>query len=89
MLQEKGNAKDGLPPGVVRSLTTGNYFGEIAPMFKCNRSATVMSRNFGTYGQLKDESMYKLLDSYPTIRIYLWENLQHLYDDDLKLFLFE
>ena len=58
-------------------------------MFKCNRSATVMSRNFGTYGVLKDESMYKLLEDYPTIKIFLWENLMSTYDDDLKLFLFE
>ena len=87
MLQEKGDAKEGRPPGSVRALSSGNYFGEVSPMFGCKRSATVMARNFGTYGELKKDSMTQLMDEYPLVKVFLWENIMSIYDDDLRLFL--
>ena len=87
MLQEKGDAKEGKPPGVVRTLVNGDYFGEVSPMFDCKRSATVMARNFGTYGELDKDSMTNLMNQYPLVKVFMWENIINIYDDDLKLFL--
>ena len=88
ILQERGDAKEGRPPGVVRTLGHGNYFGEVSPMFDCKRSATVMARNYGTYGELNKESMTNMMVKFPLFKVFLWENMMNIYDDDLKIFLY-
>lgn len=87
LLQEQGASKAGLPPGVVRTLTEGDYFGEVSPMFDCPRSATVMARNFGNYGEMEQESLQAMMQDYPIVKGFMWENIMTVYDDDLKVFL--
>ena len=89
MKQAEGDAKAGRPPGVVRTLSCGNYYGEISPMFNCKRSATVMARNYGTYGELDKEAMRTVMAEYPRFMVFMWESIMSIYDDDLKIFLFE
>ena len=36
----------------VKLLITGDHFGEIALIYKCRRSATVVSRNYNTMARL-------------------------------------
>jgi len=67
----------------------GDFFGEISPMFNVKRSATTMSRNFGTFGELSKKVTQELITQFPAVRVFLWENIMNTYDDDLKLFLFE
>ena len=45
------------PPGTVRTMFEGAYFGEISPLLNCKRSATVIARNYGTYGALNKEAL--------------------------------
>ena len=75
------------PPGCVRTLGAGDYFGEAACIFGTRRSATVAARNYGTYGELDQDSSRELLESYPTLRRYLWGQIMSTYDDELTVFL--
>ena len=68
-------------------MTGGSYFGEISPLFDCKRSATVIARVYGTYGAFNKEGLGEFLRSYPLIKVFMWENIMSVYDDDLKLFL--
>ena len=58
-------------------------------MFDCKRSSTVLARNYGKYGELDKESMRDLINGYPLFNRFIWSNIINIYDDDLKLFLFE
>merc|ERR1711971_955568 len=58
-------------------------------MSNVKRSATTMSRNFGTFGELSKKVTQELITQFPAVRAFLWENIMTTYDDDLKLFLFE
>ena len=49
-MKQEEDEKAGINSTIVRSLVAGNFFGEVACIFDCKRSATVTSRNFGTYG---------------------------------------
>ena len=65
----------------------GSYFGEVSPLVECKRSATVIARSYGTYGELSKEALKTFLANFPLIRAYMWEHIMSTYDDDLKLFL--
>ena len=58
-------------------------------MFDCKRSSTVLARNYGTYGQLDKASMTDLMNGYPLFKVFIWSNIINVYDDDLKIFLYE
>lgn len=67
------NAKSG--SHIVRSLQPGDYFGEVAPVVNCRRSATVKSNSFGTYGQIDKETMKQIFSEYPSVKGYMWQNI--------------
>ena len=67
----------------------GSYFGEVSPLFDCKRSATVIARNYGTYGAVNKEALSMFFVNYPLIKVFMWESILSTYDDDLTLFLFE
>lgn len=46
-------------------LKEGDHFGEISMIYKCRRSATVVSRNYNTMAQLSEESFRSLVAEYP------------------------
>lgn len=48
-----------------RILKEGDHFGEISMIFKCRRSATVVSRNYNTMAMLTEESFKSLVAEYP------------------------
>ena len=51
------NDEKELPPGVIRTMNNGMYFGEISPLFDCKRSATIKARVYGTYGAFHKEGL--------------------------------
>ena len=70
-------------------MSEGAYFGEVSPLFDCKRSATVIARNYGTYGALNKEAATRFFVNFPLIKVFMWETIMSAYDDDLKIFLFE
>ena len=70
-------------------MSEGAYFGEVSPMFDCKRSATVITRNYGTYGALNKEAATRFFVNFPLIKVFMWEKILSTYDDVLKIFLFE
>ena len=79
----------GPPPGTVRTMSEGSYFGEVSPLIECKRSATVIARSYGTYGALNKDALKTFLVNFPLIKAFMWEHIMSTYDDDLKLFLGE
>ena len=70
-------------------MSGGTYFGEISPLFDCKRSSTVIARVYGTYGAFNKDGLATFLRSFPLIKVFMWENIMSVYDDELKLFLYE
>lgn len=55
-------------PTLANSLTTGSYFGEVALLKKCKRTATVVSTNYGTLGELSKNEFEVLVGHTPSIK---------------------
>lgn len=49
----------------VAFLKEGDHFGEISMIYKCKRTATVISRNYNTLAKLDEESFKSLISEYP------------------------
>ena len=56
-------------------------------MFDVKRSATVMTKNFGSVGEIDDETVKKLMFEHPEVKQYFWNYIMNNYDDDLTIFL--
>ena len=69
-----------------RILKEGDHFGEISMIYKCRRSATVVSRNYNTMAKLSEESYRSLIAEYPEYQKFLKHHLQG-YRDKKKIFL--
>jgi len=46
-------------------LTEGDHFGEVAMIYKCPRSATVVSRNYNTLARLSYLKYREIVNEYP------------------------
>ena len=46
-------------------LAEGDHFGEISMIYKCRRSATVMSRNYNTMAVLSEVLFKELIAEFP------------------------
>ena len=49
----------------IRTLREGGHFGEISMIYKCKRSASVMSRNYDTLAVLGEDQFKSLVAEYP------------------------
>jgi CRP-like cAMP-binding protein len=49
----------------VRIIKEGGHFGEISMIYKCRRTATVISRNYNTLARLDEENYLSLISEYP------------------------
>jgi CRP-like cAMP-binding protein len=49
----------------IRLLSEGDFFGEIGMIYKCNRSATVISRNYNTFSIMNYSQYRDLINEYP------------------------
>jgi len=70
----------------IKILKEGDLFGEISMIYKCRRSATVISRNYNTMAKLTENSFKSLVSEYPEFLKFLKAHLQ-TYRDKKKLFL--
>lgn len=71
---------------VYRNITKGEFFGEIALLYDCSRTATVIAENYGTLGVLEKEYFDKLATPYPELITSL-KNQVSYYDDPITSFL--
>lgn len=70
----------------VRLLTEGDYFGEIAMIYKCRRTATVVSRNYNTMARITYDRYREVTNEYPEFQRLLKDHL-YKYNDKKKEFL--
>jgi ATP-binding cassette, subfamily B, bacterial len=49
----------------IRLLVEGDHFGEIALLYNCERTCTVISRNYNTMARLEYKSLRLLINEYP------------------------
>jgi len=66
---------------------SGDYFGEVAFMYKCKRTSTVKAKLYATLGCINHEIMTEMLRDFPDFKNHLKNDIVKIYDDDLKLFL--
>ena len=57
----------------VRKLGTGDFFGEVALILNCRRSATVQSAEYGVYGSIPPEITSELLERFKLFKDMMWK----------------
>ena len=74
-----------------RSLYEGDHFGEIALIYKCKRSATVISSNYNTLATLQAPRFRELVSEFPEYEEALKQHLREEYGDgkDPKLIFYK
>jgi len=73
----------------VRQLQSGDFFGEVALLYNCHRTATVRSNNYGLYGKITKEDTTKLFKMHPILQNRMESLAMVRYDDSLRLFLMQ
>lgn len=69
------------------TLTMGSYFGEVALLKGCKRTATVISRNYSTCAELHRSDFDKVLIRYPFIQKLMEQHIQTKYNDKWRRFM--
>ena len=67
-------------------LVEGDHFGEIALMYKCLRTASVICRNYNTLARLNYEKWREVVNEYPKY-LQLLKMYVSLYEDPFKEFI--
>ena len=65
----------------IRQLIEGDHFGEIALIYKCKRSATVISSNYNTLATLQAPRFRELVSEFPEYEEALKTHLKEEYGD--------
>lgn len=73
----------------VKTLHAGNYFGEVAILKECKRTATVNSKFYSTMAQYDAAFLKDLIQSNPSIQLRMEKHMVRNYNDKLKSFLRE
>lgn len=68
------------------SLKNGDYFGEVALIKKCKRTATVVSKNYSTIAELSANNFNLLIQRYPMVKESMSRYLAISYNDKWKKF---
>ena len=71
---------------VMRLLTEGDHFGEIALIYKCKRTCTIISRNYNTMARITNDRLRNVFNHYPSYK-YLLENKIMNYKDPQQQFI--
>lgn len=69
----------------VRTIYPGDYFGEIAMIYRERRSTSVISSNYTTIGSISNANMTEIFLKYPELKTLMIERIKE-YDDNLKIF---
>ena len=70
-----------------KTLSCGDFFGEVSIIYNCKRTSSIYGNTYGTYGKLNEETVKDLFIQHPGFETYLKDRIIHSYDDDLKVFL--
>lgn len=65
----------------------GAYFGEVALLKNCSRTATVKSKNYSTCASLDKAKFEKILDKYSFLRKSMDAHISEKYQDRLRKFI--
>ena len=68
-------------------LGPGDYFGEVAFLFDCNRTSTIKAKLYSSLGALNHDKINHLMNEFPLFKTQMKNEIVRVYDDDLKLFL--
>jgi len=60
---------------IARLLYDGQHFGEIGLLYGCDRTASIMSRNYNTLAKLNRNDLYLLNQTQPLFKEYLYEHI--------------
>ena len=63
------------------TLNTGDHFGEIAMIYKCRRSATVVSSNYNTFARVTKPRFREIISEFPEYEVALKNNAIKTYRD--------
>lgn len=69
----------------VRQLYPGDFFGEIAMIYRERRSTSVVSSNYTTLGKISTFKMNEAFAKFPDLKTFMIERIKE-YDDNLKIF---
>ena len=72
----------------VKSISTGNYFGEVALLKEWRRTATVISKTYSTCAELEKSELFKVLTRYPFLKTSMENYIKNTYKDRWKKFIF-
>lgn len=81
--------QNGIEHDGIRVLNEGDHFGEIGLIFKCQRSASVVCRNYNTLARLQSARYRELVAEYPEYEECMKEYIRTKYKDDKIIFLIE
>lgn len=65
----------------IRLLVEGDHFGEISLIYKCKRSASVISRNYNTLAKMTGDRYRELVAEYPEYETELKKYIRKTYND--------
>jgi CRP-like cAMP-binding protein len=68
-------------------LIKGDFFGEVAMLKNCKRTATVQSKYYSTCAEFDETHFRDLIDHYPSILIYMINRIRKHYNDSWKVFI--
>jgi CRP-like cAMP-binding protein len=71
----------------VNTITAGEYFGEVALIKNCLRTATVKSLNYSTWAELKKSAFERICMTYSFIKSSMEQKMKLHYKDKWKMFL--
>lgn len=69
------------------TIKNGQYFGEVALIKDCKRTATVISKNYSTCAELMRPAFNKLVTRYPFIKDSMENRMRDSYNDKWKKFI--
>jgi CRP-like cAMP-binding protein len=73
----------------IKLLLPGDHFGEVALLYKCKRTATVLSNNYCTLGKMTERHFKDLLNKFPEIIEERFREIIYKYKDPITIFLLE
>lgn len=70
-----------------KTLKGGSYFGEVALLKNCKRTASVISKNYSTCARLDKSSFFRLIERYQFVKDSMLEHMREEYQDKWKKFI--
>ena len=77
-----------MKPSKIGELTMGEVFGEIGIINSCPRTASVVARDYGLYGELLDDDVESLFYNHPILEQQMRKQI-YSYSDKLRFFLMQ